>query len=98
MNLQTVQTYLNMPISRKKALAAVLAANTAMVATYLSCKELLKQADEIIADQKQRLSIYHESLDFLLDRADDSTILVLNENLDFWRVIRKQPPPEDKQQ
>lgn len=84
-------TYLNTPIPRKYALASVVAANASMIGMYFACKRTLKDAEEIINDQAQRIKIFRESTDFLLEHADDSTLRTLNSNLDYWRVVRGMP-------
>lgn len=92
MKIQAITEYLNDPIPRKQAIVGVMIANSGVVGMYLVCKSLLKGADKERADMQERLHVYHESLDFLLDRADNDTLRGLNKNLDYWRVVRGIPP------
>lgn len=76
-------------IPTKKVVAIVLAqgvANLLILSSELG--KQAKKANEIIADQKERLEIYDETTQFLLKHADGPTLNQLNENLDFWRVVR----------
>lgn len=87
-----MSAWLNAPIPRKYALGALLITNASL---FLTAKSVLREGDKIIADQNERLHILKESVDFLLDQADDATIIVLNQNLDFWRVVREMEPRKE---
>ena len=90
-----MKDYLLEPIPRIHGIAGVGLCLVGAGIMYVEAKKLLKQADEIIADQDQRLKIFKESVDFLLENANDRTIVELNSNLDYWRVIRGIDPPCD---
>lgn len=87
--MNKIKAYLNAPIPRKDALSVVVAEG--FVLTYIAMmglNKVLKMNGDIVRDQAERLQIYKESLDFLLDRADPMAVIELNEQLDYWRVIR----------
>lgn len=86
-----MRAFLNTPITRQKALIAVAISQVGTIVTYVTAKQLLKRGDAIIADQNERLDIYSESAEFLMERASDSTLEELEAKLDFWRIIREKP-------
>lgn len=84
-----LQEYLNAPIPRKTALAISIGQSIGMTAIALyNMRRMAAEANTVISDQHERLTIYSETTEFLLLRADDATLQELNTNLDFWRVIR----------
>lgn len=97
--MNKLQAYLNAPIPRKTALAVVLAEGLGLsYVALVGLNKVLKMNGELIQDQAERLQIYKESMDFLLDRADPVSVIELNEKLDYWRVIRghnTQQPDSD---
>lgn len=89
--MNKIQAYLNAPIPRKVALSTLAGCGLSTTISALVAGHLLvRDANKILDDYKQRNKILNESIDFLLDRADDKTIVDLNKQLDFWRVIRGQ--------
>ena len=85
--------HLNGPIPRKIALTVLLGQTlVSFGAIHIAFKKLTEQHNTIVSDRDERLKIYDESLNFLLERADDTTIQELNKNLDFWRVVRGSKP------
>jgi hypothetical protein len=48
----------------------------------------------VIKDQEQRISIYRETNEFLMERADGATLEELDKKLDYWRVIRGVEMPK----
>lgn len=95
MNIETVSNFLKQPVSLRRALFAVTLANTGTALMYSAYRQTCRQAMQIIDDQCERLKIYEETTHFLLDHADDPTLIVLNDKLDYWRVIRGVPPRGD---
>lgn len=85
-----IKISLNDTIPTKTALAIIFMQGAANIA--IVCNSVNK-ANVILKDQAERLAIYKETTDFLLDNADDATLLTLNKNLDYWRIIRGIDPP-----
>lgn len=63
-------------------------------ANIMLMRGMKKAYETVIEDQQERIKIYDETVNYLLERADDRTLVELNEKLDFWRVIRGIDPPE----
>lgn len=92
-----LDAYLNAPIPRKVALA--ISIGQGVGCTYVAYRGLKKQADvanAIIADQTERLHIYNEAMEILLDAAEPQTLAELNEKLGFWAIIRGHSVQETK--
>lgn len=86
-----LKEFLNRPILMRQALIGIGIATAGTVAVGIAGHELLTEADKKIADQNERLRIFRESVDFLLDNASEPTLQELNKNLEFWRVVRGIP-------
>lgn len=94
---EAITAYLNTPIPRKVALAVTI--GQGLGCTYASYRALKKQANvanAIIADQVERLHIYNEAMEILLEKADPLTLAELNEKLGFWAIIRGHSAQEHK--
>lgn len=87
----TLTAYLSEPIPRGRALLGVALLVSGSTVVWAAHHTLLKQLNDIVEDQTQRLAIYKETTEFLLSRADPSTLHTLNSNLDYWRVVRGRP-------
>jgi hypothetical protein len=82
----TLHVKLNKQIPAKLAIGIVtMQAAAHMIITFRAVNKM----SAIIASQRQDLHILSETTSFLLDRADDATLSGLDENLEFWRTIRK---------
>ena len=82
-------------ISRKRAIVAVAIPIAQTLYVTAQHKKLARVAKEMVDDRDQRIHICLETIDFLTERADDRTIVELNEKLDYWRVVREMPIPCD---
>ena len=91
-----IEEWLNDPIPRKTTLLCIGLMGVGHAMTYLGMKQSLNQAARIYHDQEQRIAIYRESMDFLLERASDADATELNEKLDYWRVIRGIEPRDNQ--
>jgi hypothetical protein len=81
-------------ISKRTAAGIIVAQAVLNTAIYLSSvRKIAKKANELLADRDQRIHIFKEGVDFLVERADPDTIAELNQNLEYWRVIRGINPP-----
>lgn len=86
----SIQTWLDAPIPRKRALGAVIWVPS--ITAWMFYKDW--RAAKIIKDQQQRLHIFAESVDLLLDHADIETVKEIREKLEFWAVVREMPRPD----
>jgi hypothetical protein len=67
-------------------------ANTAITVSAL--RGMKKEYEAALEDSSERLHVAIESINFLLDRADDRTIVELDEKLQYWRIILGIDPSE----
>lgn len=82
--------YLNAPVPRKIALACLAGQAVGnMVVVLSSLRKQAREANVLLADQNERIHILVESIEFLLERSDNDTVSELDENLEFWRVVRE---------
>lgn len=79
-----VRQWLSAPIPRRNALASVLAVELLLVVQSYRLGAHMR----LIEHQNTSLHICNEIIDTLLDKADPQTVHELNEQLEFWRVIR----------
>lgn len=93
--MNKLNTYLNTPIPRYKVLLLIA---SHLAGTSVAVYAAGRKAGAVIEDQQQRIVIFREAVDFLLDHADSETVSELNQNLDYWRVIREMPPFEDEEE
>lgn len=83
--MSKLQAYLDYPIPRK-VVFGLLAAN-GFGCFVLGQLSVYSRADKQIKDQQERIHIFNETNEFLLNRADDATLVELDKQLDYWRVI-----------
>lgn len=90
--IEALRAYLNTPISRKIAMAVVIGqtVGTALVSRH-ALNRVANDANVIIDDLHERLRIYSETTEILMENADNSTLAELDGKLDYWRVIRGIP-------
>lgn len=94
-----VQEVLNAPVPFKNALVCVAAAVAgSAIASVIQYNMLVNKANAQIRELGEKNAILHESVNFLLERADPDTLGELNNNLEFWVVVKEMDVPSSSEE
>lgn len=83
--MSALTEWLAAPVSRGRALAALAVSNGMIFGLAM---EAIHAAEKHATNQKKTITIYQELIHFMLDEADDPTILKMQEKVDFWEMVR----------